>query len=321
VADVQGGSWNASTVADFWTPARLAAATPVDVVPSKASAAAPAPAARPGAVAAADITTTSTQGTTGTAASTSGLHVTAAVATDVVATHAVAASVTSSSIAHSYHFGGAPATGVIFYASSHNAATHYCTASVVNSPKGNLIVMAAHCNPGSWMAYVPMYQHGAAKQPYGIWAVTKVFKDAHYGSTGGGTDYDYAFAQVAPNAQGKQIQAVTGGYVLANTSSYNLYVTALGYPKLAADPADQAIRCSPNYRTSRLPGFRQMVLYCTGFYGGTSGGPWITYFNGRTGYLVGLTGGYEQGGPNSWISYSPIFDSRIFSLFSYAQTH
>jgi hypothetical protein len=225
-----------------------------------------------------------------------------------------------STMARSTHFSGAPATGVIFYAGQ-DLTTHYCTASVVNSRYGNLIIMAAHCNPGSWMAYVPQYQRGAATQPYGIWAVTKAFKDSHYSGVGAGTDYDYAFAQVAKNSQSQTVQSVTGGYWLSRTPSYYEYVTTLGYPKVRADSADQAIRCQPNYRTQKLPGYRQMVLYCTGFYGGTSGGPWITYFNGRTGYLVGITGGYQEGGPNSWTSYSPVFDDRIFSLFSWAQSH
>ncbi|MEY9870957.1 hypothetical protein ABH931_000411 [Streptacidiphilus sp. MAP12-33] len=276
-------TWNAAAAATFWTPAKLAAAAPVD---------APKPA-----------TTTS-----------SGLSAHSMLGARLS---------TPSSIARSTHFAGASSTGVIFYASK-DMTTHYCTASVVDSHYGNLIIMAAHCNPGSWMAYVPKYQHGlsAARQPYGIWAVTKVFKDSHYtGGSGAGSDYDYAFAQVAKNSKGQSVQSVTGGNWLSHTSSYSNYVTALGYPKITADSADQAIRCHPNYATQKLPGFRQMVLYCTGFYGGTSGGPWLLGFNGNTGYLIGLTGGYQDGGPNSWISYSPIFDSRIFTLFQYAEYH
>ncbi|MEZ0064060.1 hypothetical protein ABIA32_000038 [Streptacidiphilus sp. MAP12-20] len=277
--------WDAAAAARFWTPARLDQATP--------------------------------GGTSAPAKSGSGAAATPSSGgrTPLVATP---------NMAYSYHFAGVPATGVIFFASNNDPSTHYCTASVVNSAHGNLLVLAAHCNPGNWMAYVPDYQHGlsAAQQPYGIWAVRKVFKDAHFtGTSGAGSDYDYAFAQVAANGQGRQIQSVTGGYALSRTSSYYLYVTALGYPKITADSTDKAIRCSPNVRTGKLPGYRQMVMYCTGFYGGTSGGPWITYFNGRTGYIVGLTGGLYGGGPNSWISYSPMFDDRIFSLFAYAQTH
>ncbi|WP_052442892.1 hypothetical protein [Streptacidiphilus neutrinimicus] len=227
---------------------------------------------------------------------------------------------TSASIARSSHFAGASSTGIIFYASK-DMTTHYCTASVVDSTHGNLIIMAAHCNPGSWMAYVPKYQHGAAQQPYGIWAVTKVFKDSHYTGTAATSDYDYAFAQVAPNGEGQEIQKVTGGNWLSHPTTYSMNVTALGYPKITADSADQAIRCHPNYPTSRLSGYRQLVLLCTGFFGGTSGGPWLLGFNGNTGYLVGITGGYEEGGPNSWTSYSPFFDSRIFTLFNWAESH
>ncbi|SEK74674.1 trypsin-like serine peptidase [Streptacidiphilus jiangxiensis] len=287
-------TWNAAAAATFWTSARLADAAPVDAPKTTAAA--------------------GTAGTTGTTGTASGLGAHAMVGARLS---------TPSSIARSTHFGGASSTGVIFYASK-DMTTHYCTASVVDSHYGNLIIMAAHCNPGSWMAYVPKYQHGlsAARQPYGIWAVTKVFKDSHYtGGSGAGSDYDYAFAQVAKNSKGQSVQSVTGGNWLSHTTSYNMYVTALGYPKITADSADQAIRCHPGYATQKLPGYRQMVLYCTGFYGGTSGGPWLLGFNGNTGYLIGITGGYEDGGPNSWISYSPVFDSRIFTLFQYAEYH
>ncbi len=300
VATTSATTWNAAAAAEFWTPARLASALPAD---------APKPVTQQP-VTQQPVTQPAARSSTRTAART------AARAAGVVADSVP----NSSSIARSTHFSGASSTGIIFYASK-DLTTHYCTASVVDSHYGNLIIMAAHCNPGSWMAYVPKYQHGAAKQPYGIWAVTKVFKDSHYTGTPATSDYDYAFAQVAKNAKGQTIQSVTGGNWLSHTPSYSMYVTALGYPKITADSADQAIRCHPNYPTQRLTGYRQMVLYCTGFWGGTSGGPWITYFNGNTGYLVGITGGYEEGGPNSWTSYSPIFDDRIFTLFNYAEYH
>ena len=41
-----------------------------------------------------------------------------------------------------------------------------------------------------------------------------------------------------------------------------------------------------------------MEFYCNDFQGGTSGGPWIVGFNGHagTGMVLGVTGGYEEGG-------------------------
>lgn len=292
VAAISAAGWDAAAAAAFWTPARLDSALPVDA-PHGPAGPADGSAARP----------------------------TAGPAAGSARGPALASAPDSMAMAHSYHFAGTPSTGVIFYASQ-KLTTHYCTASVVDSRYGNLIIMAAHCNPGHWMAYVPKYQRGAARQPYGIWAVTKVFKDAHYtGGFGAGSDYDYAFAQVATNSRHQTVQSVTGGYRLSRTPGYDLYVTALGYPKVRADATDEAIRCRPGYRTHKLPGYRQLVLYCTGFYGGTSGGPWITSFNGRTGNLVGITGGYQDGGPNSWTSYSPVFDGRILALFGWAESH
>jgi hypothetical protein len=270
VLAASAGNWNASAATNFWTPARLDAATPADQPKSTRSAAVPQ-----------TVTTT---------------------------------------LAHASHYAGSSTIGVLFYADQ-SLTTHYCSASVIGSPKGNLILTAAHCQPGKWMAFVPMYQHGANVQPYGIWAVTKAFVDPHYtGSTGPGSDYDYALAVVAPR-NGKQVEQVTGGNRVVTTPGYRQYVTAVGYPKITADRTDQAIRCTPSYPTTQLSGYRQMVLLCTGFYGGTSGGPWLLHFNGTSGYLVGLTGGEDAGGPNSWTSYSPIIDSRFFGLLQYAELH
>jgi hypothetical protein len=50
--------------------------------------------------------------------------------------------------------------------------SHFCTATVVDSPRGDVVVTAAHCVSG-WkagsLAFVPGYRDGAA--PRGIWNV------------------------------------------------------------------------------------------------------------------------------------------------------
>jgi hypothetical protein len=71
-------------------------------------------------------------------------------------------------------FGGTPAVGALVTIDGPGKLrTHFCSASVVDSPAGNLVITAAHClasrTPGRF-AFAPGYDHGGA--PYGIWAVT-----------------------------------------------------------------------------------------------------------------------------------------------------
>jgi hypothetical protein len=271
---------SATGLQQFWTPARLAAATPDDAV-STAKGSAQAGSARP-----------------------SGVH---------------GQAVSPDGLGHAYD-NARPSIGIIVYADK-NLKTHYCTASVVQSPGKNLIMTAAHCRPGYWVAFVPDYRSGAPTQPYGIWSVKTVYTDSHYAATGSGTDYDYAFAKVGPDSKGRLLQNVTGGNVLTRTPSYHNWAGVTGYPEVGSAPADKAITCW-NW-TSQLPGYAQMQFLCTGYYSGTSGSPWLIHLNTstNTGDVIGLIGGVQYGGPNSWTSYSPVFGNAIFSLYAYALKH
>ncbi|WP_370149504.1 serine protease [Streptacidiphilus sp. EB129] len=222
-------------------------------------------------------------------------------------------------IAQSYP-NGRPSIGVIFYAGQ-DMRNHYCTASVVHSPGRDMILLAAHCRPGRWMAFVPGYRSGAKTQPYGVWSVQSVYTDSHFSGTGSGTDYDYAFAKVSKDRWGRQIENVTGGNTLTRTPSYYNWAGVTGYPKASALPADRAITCWNH--TAKVPGYSQMSFLCTGYYGGTSGSPFLIHLDNRTntGQVIGLIGGLDAGGPNSWTSYSPIFDNKIFYLYNYAIHH
>jgi V8-like Glu-specific endopeptidase len=50
---------------------------------------------------------------------------------------------------------------------------------------------------------------------------------------------------------------------------------------------------------------------------GTSGSPWVTDFNPatRTGRVVGVIGGYQQGGDTAAVSYSAYFGTAISQLY------
>lgn len=234
----------------------------------------------------------------------------------------MAAALPSGSSGNATHFPGLATVGVLFSMSA-GAKAHFCTASVVHSPGHDLLLTAGHCRQGSDEAFVPMYTKNAGRQPYGIWAVDTVYTDSRWSLNGPGSDYDFAFVRVKPDADGRRIEDVTGANQLADTPSWNNTVTLVGYPNDGGDgdPGNRPVACTTT--TSRLSDeLDQMVVECGGFYGGTSGSPWLTDYDPRTGTgtVIGLIGGEGGGGPDDRVSYSPYFDDAIRQLYAEATT-
>lgn len=65
-------------------------------------------------------------------------------------------------------FDGVATVGALFAESSGKLSSHFCTASVVDSPHGDLAITAAHCVTGTsgQIAFVPGYANGT--EPYGV---------------------------------------------------------------------------------------------------------------------------------------------------------
>jgi hypothetical protein len=63
-----------------------------------------------------------------------------------------------------------------------------------------------------------------------------------------------------------------------------------------------------------------MRFNCDGFPNGTSGSPWVTNVNPSTGLgtVIGVIGGYEEGGNTPQVSYSSYFDQDITDLYNTA---
>jgi V8-like Glu-specific endopeptidase len=234
----------------------------------------------------------------------------------------MAAAIPDTSTGTAAHFGGVPTVGILFTLDQGMQA-HYCTASVIHSPGRDLILTAAHCDIADKKesAFVPQYIKGASRQPYGIWAVSRVYTDTRWTPEGAGSDYDFAFARVKADDQGNRLEEITGANELARTPSWNNEITAIGYPGDGSDgdPGNNAIGCTST--TSRLSSdLNQLQINCGGFYTGTSGSPWIMNYNPRTGSgkVVGLIGGDGGGGPDDRISYSPVFDDAVQTLYAQA---
>jgi len=210
-------------------------------------------------------------------------------------------------------FGGVPTIGALFYTTGSGA--HFCTASVVDSQRGNLVMTAAHCvysaGYSTNIEFVPGYHDG--RRPYGAWLVQAVvvatgWRQRH------DPDLDYAFLTVVPpGGAGRPIQRVTGGLRLGIGRGYAYPIKVVGYNDAAADP----VRCATASFEFR-PG--QMEFYCRGYRDGTSGGPWVIGYTSRgTGTLFGVIGGYQDGGDVDWASYSAVLGSAALALYRQAE--
>jgi len=210
-------------------------------------------------------------------------------------------------------FGGVAAVGVLFSENSGRLGTHFCTAAVVHSPHGDLAVTAAHCLSGTPrpIAFVPGYANG--QQPYGIWHVTRAYTDEAWQSAQD-PDHDVAFLQLSPASDGTSVEDVTGAEQLGTGWAAPTLVQVIGYP----NSADLPVLCA-NWAKSFGP--TQLEFDCGGYTNGTSGGPFLAGPSGASGQgtVIGVIGGYQEGGDTPEVSYSAVFGAAVAVLFETAE--
>ncbi|WP_316526290.1 trypsin-like serine peptidase [Kitasatospora brasiliensis] len=195
------------------------------------------------------------------------------------------------------------ATVGALFSGSVGAGNHFCTASVLHSAAGNLLLTAAHClSSTDGVTFAPGYRDGSA--PYGTWRVTAIHTTAGW-SQKGDADEDFAILETAPNG-GRNVEDVVGGNKLGAGEPFGATVRLYGYPADSEAP----LLCTDT--TGRESDY-QRVVQCPSYPSGTSGGPWIDT---ATGEVVGAIGGYEQGGDTDDTSYSAYFDHTIADLYT-----
>jgi V8-like Glu-specific endopeptidase len=214
---------------------------------------------------------------------------------------------------HGRFYNGTHAVGALFTVSGGHLGQHFCTASVVNSAVKDLVITAAHClqgkQPGQ-VAFVPEYHRH--QEPYGRWTVTRVFVDAAWANSANPND-DVAFLVVSQAGNSNRVQEETGGENLATGWRASQLVQVIGYP----DSRERPITCTTR---TRAFGKRQMEFDCGGYTDGTSGGPFLANVHPATGQgaVMGVIGGYEQGGNTPSVSYSARFGRTIRDLYDKA---
>ncbi|MFF2142769.1 trypsin-like peptidase domain-containing protein [Kitasatospora sp. NPDC058190] len=199
------------------------------------------------------------------------------------------------------------ATVGALFSGSVGAGNHFCTASVLHSATGNLLLTAAHCITSTdGVVFAPGYRDGSA--PYGTWQVTAVHTASGW-SQKGDVDEDFAILETAPS-NGRKVEDVVGGNRLGSGEPFGATVHLYGYPADAETPS----LCT---NTTAQQSAYQRVIQCPSYPAGTSGGPWI---DAATGDVVGAIGGYQQGGDSDDTSYSAYFDHTIADLYAQAES-
>src|SRR5215472_2663633 len=214
-------------------------------------------------------------------------------------------------------FKGTPAVGALFTI-KRGKLRHFCTAAVVQSKHGDLVVTAAHCvqgrrlGPKSTVTFAAEYHNG--KFPFGRWIVRSEYVDRNWRLHKDAND-DVAFLLIGQ--PGRKIQKQTGGEKLVTNVPLPQTVQVIGYP----DSAERPITCTGPARRLHLTGYRQMVFDCGGYTDGTSGGPFlIPATKTSPTEVIGVIGGYQQGGNTPSVSYSPLFIGNIAALFKRANS-
>jgi V8-like Glu-specific endopeptidase len=210
-------------------------------------------------------------------------------------------------------FTGTPPVGALFTTSAGKLGQHFCTASVIDSPAGDLAITAAHCVTGTsgTVDFVPGYDNGST--PDGVWTVTKIYVDQAWRSSSNPDD-DFAFLQISQPGSSVPVEDVTGAEQLATgTPASRQLVQVIGYP----NSSNQPITCQ---NWLREPMADQLEFDCGAYTDGTSGGPFLSEVNQSTGQgmVIGVIGGYQQGGNTPQISYSSVLGANAAALYKTA---
>lgn len=205
--------------------------------------------------------------------------------------------------------GSSPAVGALFV-----DGAHYCTASVVHSDQGDVLLTAAHCihdgEGGDYLTgvtFAPGYHNGVA--PFGYWTVSDELVAPGWSSSSD-PDLDVGFATAHQIGATRTLESLVGANTLATGTAFEQAITLTGYP----DDAEVPAVCQNT--TSRQDTY-QLKVACAGFPTGTSGGPWVTGQDPKTrlGTVIGVIGGFEYGGDDPDTSYSSYFDTDVQALY------
>ncbi|TFD54612.1 hypothetical protein E3T55_03320 [Cryobacterium frigoriphilum] len=286
-------------VGEYWTPERMRAALPGEVLAEDSVAAeSPAPTAphagKASAVAAQPARSASSRSASSRSHSNHGRR-----------SHGVHAARPPASLDH---------IGKVFF--TLQGADYVCSGNAVAAANENTIATAGHCisaGPGEYstrLIFVPAYKNGAA--PFGQWLATELYAPTQW-TSGGDISYDTGFAVVAPPA-GSTLSDTVGASGVAFNDSRGLSYTAYGYPAMSPFDGETLQTCGGGAAADPYGQTQSQGIPCN-LTGGSSGGPW---------FVGGAAGGVQNSVSSFGYStmtgtmFGPYWGSVIESVYAVA---
>lgn len=197
-----------------------------------------------------------------------------------------------------------PRIGAVFLAGE---PLHTCTAAVLDSAGGDLVLTAAHClADGVDTEFVAGFSDDDSALR--VWHVDAVYLDPRWVADQD-PRADFAIARVSGDDDGASPEALAGGgLTLGRAPASGTAVTVTGY---GMGVGGGPIGC---HATTEIAAGGFPAVACAGLVAGLSGAPWVTGSS-----VTGVVGGLDGGGCDEDLSYSPPFDGRIGRLLARAE--
>ncbi|NUS72809.1 MAG: hypothetical protein HOQ05_05315 [Corynebacteriales bacterium] len=218
--------------------------------------------------------------------------------------------------AHRWNSGGAitSTVGKVFF--TLNKIDYVCTATSINSANRDTLITAGHCvnsGPGAFATnwiFVPAYSPG--NEPYGRWTARTLYAPANW-TERGELAHDYGYAVLNTNG-GSHIADVVGTQGVTFNPARGTHIHSFGYPELAPYKGDALYLCEGDAQQDTRGTGQGIPCDMTE---GSSGGPWLTDFNGNTGNVMSVNSfGYDDT-PN--VMYGPYLGDTAENLYGTAQ--
>ncbi len=208
-------------------------------------------------------------------------------------------------------------TGKVFF--TLEGTDYVCSGSAVRSANRDTVLTAGHCvnnGPGEFATrwiFVPAYRDG--QRPFGSWTARRLLTPAPW-SERGDVNYDVGFA-VLNATSGRHLTDVVGAQPIAFNTARGGYRHSFGYPSVGGYNGARLFYCHGNAQRDKY-GSQDEGIPCD-MTEGSSGGPWLSGFNARTGQgtLTSVNSfGYDDM-PN--VMFGPYLGEKAQALFNTAQ--
>ncbi|MEV8637852.1 peptidase [Streptosporangium sp. NPDC051023] len=318
------------SVRRYWTEAKMAAAKPLDAVaPGKGgvrlTAAAAGTRASETRLSGARLSGTQASGMRLSGTRASGAQPSAAPVSVPATSPGGEAATTVKAPAASRASTGAPWTrsgaivktvGRVFF--TYQGRNASCSGNAVTSGNKSTVITAGHCvRMGgafhtNWV-FVPGYDNG--DRPYGTWVATTLYTTPQWNNSED-VDYDVAAAVVAP-LNSRSLTDVVGGQGVSFNQARRQQMHSFGYPAAYPYDGSKLVYCSGRTFDDFMMS-HDIGLDCD-MTGGSSGGPWFSRFDERTGLgTLNSVNSFKYGSAGGWM-FGPYFGTDAQAVYDAAQ--